>query len=277
MDIAGLTAFREVAVHGSITAAARSLRYTQSAVSRQIAALEESLGMPLFDRGPRGVRLTDGGSMLLEHAEAVLDRLTTARRNLSALQGLNCGRLRIGAFATAEAVLVPRAMAAFRAEHPGVELALSDGVSAAQVARLRAGELDVAVLNVHEGQSAGGAPGGAGGRDVDRGLDRGGGHADRRVPAIGLPAAGALRRAGVDGQAGARRGRSRRDAAAGARAGRGAPGRRGETPSRRTDPHDLRRDGRGHVRAAVGAAVPGPPGGERHAAAARPVGYASLT
>lgn len=154
MDIAGLTAFREVAVHGSITAAAKSLRYTQSAVSRQIAALEESLGVSLFDRGSRGVRLTGEGQVLLEHAEAVLARLETARRNLTALRGLNCGRLRIGAFATAEAVLVPRAMAAFHAAHPGVELSLSDGVSATQVARLRAGELDVAVLNVHEGQSA---------------------------------------------------------------------------------------------------------------------------
>lgn len=154
MDIAGLTAFREVAVHGSITAAAKSLRYTQSAVSRQIATLEESLAVPLFDRGSRGVRLTDEGRLLLGHAEAVLDRLETARRNLAAMRGLNCGRLRIGAFATAEAVLVPQAMAAFHAAHPDVELSLSDGMSAAQVARLRAGELDVAVLNVHEGQSA---------------------------------------------------------------------------------------------------------------------------
>ena len=154
MDIAGLTAFREVAVHGSITAAAKSLRYTQSAVSRQVAALEEALAAPLFDRGSRGVRLTEQGRLLLAHAEAVLDRLDTARRDLAALRELAGGRLRIGAFATAEAVLVPRAMAAFHAAHQGVELSLSDGVSAAQVARLRAGELDVAVLNVHSGQSA---------------------------------------------------------------------------------------------------------------------------
>ncbi|MGH3879477.1 MAG: LysR family transcriptional regulator [Actinophytocola sp.] len=154
MDIAGLTAFREVAVHGSITAAAKSLRYTQSAVSRQIAALEESLAAPLFDRGSRGVRLTDEGRLLLGHAQAVLDRLETARRDLAALRDLDGGRLRIGAFATAEAVLVPRAMAAFRAAHPRVELSLADGVSAAQVARLRADELDVAVLNLHSGQSA---------------------------------------------------------------------------------------------------------------------------
>ncbi|MGH3758817.1 LysR family transcriptional regulator [Actinophytocola sp.] len=153
MDIAGLTAFREVAVHGSITAAAKSLRYTQSAVSRQVAALEESLAVPLFDRGSRGVRLTDEGRLLLDHAHAVLDRLETARRDLATLRELDGGRLRIGAFATAEAVLVPRAMAAFRAAHPHVELSLSDGVTAAQVARLRAGELDVAVLNLHSGRS----------------------------------------------------------------------------------------------------------------------------
>lgn len=153
MDIAGLTTFREVARHGSFTAAAKSLRYTQSAVSRQVAALEEDVAAPLFDRGSRGVRLTDEGRCLLDHAEAVLDRLDTGRRDLATLRELDGGRLRVGAFATAEAVLVPRAMAAFRGAHPGVELSLSDGLSTTQAARLRAGELDVALLTVQSGQS----------------------------------------------------------------------------------------------------------------------------
>ncbi|WP_054045770.1 LysR family transcriptional regulator [Alloactinosynnema sp. L-07] len=146
MDIVRLSVFREVAVLGSFTAAARSLRYTQSAVSRQIAALEEDVAAVLFDRVPRGVRLTDEGRCLLGHADAVLDRLDAARRDLTALREVDTGRLRIGAFATAEAVLVPRAMAAFQAAHPRVELSLSDGLTAAHIGRLRAGELDVAVL-----------------------------------------------------------------------------------------------------------------------------------
>ncbi|MCT2584163.1 LysR family transcriptional regulator [Actinophytocola gossypii] len=154
VDVAHLTVFREVALRGSFTAAAAALRYTQSAVSRQIAALEEDVAATLFDRVPRGVRLTDEGRCLLGHADAVLDRLDAARRDLAALREVDSGRLRIGAFATAEAVLVPRAMAAFRAAHPRVELSLSDGLSATQEARLRAGELDVAVLSVPTGQTA---------------------------------------------------------------------------------------------------------------------------
>lgn len=153
MDVARLTVFREVALRGSFTAAARSLRYTQSAVSRQIAALEEDVAAVLFDRRSRGVRLTEEGTCLLGHAEAVLDRLDLARRDLAALREVETGRLRVGAFASAEAVLVPRAMAAFRAAHPGVELSLSDGLTATQLTRLRAGELDVAVVAVPRGRA----------------------------------------------------------------------------------------------------------------------------
>jgi DNA-binding transcriptional LysR family regulator len=121
-------------------------------VSRQIAALEESLAVPLFDRGSRGVRLTDEGRLLLDHAEAVLNRLDAARRDLAALRELAGGRLRIGAFATAAAVLVPRAMAAFLVAYPNVELSLTDALTPAHLARLRAGELDVAVVSVQSEQ-----------------------------------------------------------------------------------------------------------------------------
>lgn len=153
VDVTRLTVFRAVATLGSFTAAAKSLRYTQSAVSRQIAALEDDVAAALFDREARGVRLTEEGRVLLAHAEVVLDRLAAARRELSAVRDADGGRLRIGAFATAEAVLVPRAMVAFGRDFPRVELSLSDGLTAAHVARLRAGELDVAVLNVPKGQS----------------------------------------------------------------------------------------------------------------------------
>lgn len=146
MDTARLTVFREVATLGSFTAAAKSLRYTQSAVSRQIAVLEEGLGVALFGREARGVRLTEEGRTLLAHAEAVLDRLDVARQEIAALRNVDGGRLRIGAFPTAGAVLVPTAMVAFQRDFPNVELSLSDGLSPALAIRLRAGELDVVVL-----------------------------------------------------------------------------------------------------------------------------------
>jgi DNA-binding transcriptional LysR family regulator len=151
VDTVRLTVFREVATLGSFTAAAKSLRYTQSAVSRQIAALEEDVAAALFDREARGVRLTEEGRVLLAHAEAVLERLAAARRDLAAVRDSDGGRLRIGAFATSAAVLVPHAMAAFQRDFPNVELSLAEGLSAALTARLRAGELDVAVLAVPAG------------------------------------------------------------------------------------------------------------------------------
>jgi DNA-binding transcriptional LysR family regulator len=101
----------------------------------------------LFDRQARGVRLTEEGRVLLAHAEAVLDRLDAARRELAALRAVDGGRLRIGAFATAEATLVPNAMVAFRQDFPNVELSLSDVLSATLATRLRTGELDIAVVN----------------------------------------------------------------------------------------------------------------------------------
>src|SRR5256885_7056570 len=122
LDIVWLEVFREVARRGSFTAAALALSYTQSAVSRQIAALELDTGTTLFDRVPRGVRLTDEGRCLLDHAEVVLGRLDTARRDLAALRDLDTGRLRVGAFATADAALVPRALAAFHSQYPSVML-----------------------------------------------------------------------------------------------------------------------------------------------------------
>src|SRR5215212_5296530 len=128
METRLMRAFLEVARRGSITSAADALRYTQSAVSRNIAALEGEVGAPLFDRLPRrGVRLTDAGTALLPHAEAVLDRIDAAKREIAALGELDAGQLRVGAFPTANADLIPRALAAFRAQHPHVSPLLVEG------------------------------------------------------------------------------------------------------------------------------------------------------
>jgi DNA-binding transcriptional LysR family regulator len=153
MDTVWLEVFREVARRGSFTAAANALQYTQSAISRQIAALEQDTGTTLFDRVPRGVRLTDEGRCLLEHTEAMLGRLDTARRDLAALRDLDLGRLRIGAFATADAALVPRAMATFHARYPNVQLNLTESLTPAQVTQLRDGDLDIGVLSFPPGRS----------------------------------------------------------------------------------------------------------------------------
>lgn len=152
VQLESLEAFLAVARYGSITGAARALGFTQPAVSRQVATLEAQTGTRLFDRLARGVALTDEGRCLLPHAEAVAGRLAAARRDLDALRGLGAGRLRVGAFPTALAALVPRALAAFRSAHPDVALALAEGRTPALLEHLRSGDADVAVVSAPPGQ-----------------------------------------------------------------------------------------------------------------------------
>ena len=143
---AWLRVFAEVARTGSFTAAATALDYTQSAVSRQIASLEAEFGAPLFDRLARGVRLTEAGRGLLPHAEAALAQLDRARAELDALGRLEAGRLRVGAFATAAADLVPRVLRGFRAAHPRIAVTLEVDLTARLLRRLAEDRLDLAVV-----------------------------------------------------------------------------------------------------------------------------------
>ncbi|MFF7767873.1 LysR family transcriptional regulator [Streptomyces massasporeus] len=143
-----LRVFLEVARHGSFTVAARTLGWTQSAVSRQVASLEAALdGGPLFDRLPRGVALTEAGRLLVPYAETVTGALHDARRDLGVLREAAGGRLRFGAFATADAALVPHALALFRARHPRVRVVREEGFTPALLDRLTAGHLDLAVVS----------------------------------------------------------------------------------------------------------------------------------
>ncbi len=146
LDPARLRVFRAVVRHGSLSAAAEALSFTQPAVSRQIAALEREAGAQLLERTPRGIRLTEAGRVLLGHAEAILERMAAARAQVESVARLAGGRLRIGAFQTANTTVVPRAIAAFARDHPAVELSLMEAVSPKAIAAARAGEVDVAVV-----------------------------------------------------------------------------------------------------------------------------------
>jgi DNA-binding transcriptional LysR family regulator len=152
MDAAQLQTFVQVARRGSITAAADELGYTQSAVSRQVAALEASIGAPLFDRRARGVDLTAHGQLLLPHAESLLERLEATRRALRDLDQVAGGHVRVGAFPTANALLIPQSLAAFRRAHPEVALSLVEGSTHHQLARLDAGDIDIAVVSAFPDQ-----------------------------------------------------------------------------------------------------------------------------
>jgi DNA-binding transcriptional LysR family regulator len=156
LDVKRLRVLREVAERGSFSAAADSLAYTQSAVSQQIAALERESGAKLVDRSARGVRLTDAGRALVEHSDAILARLAAAEQELEDIAGLRGGRVRLATFPSAGATLVPPAIAEFSAAHPGVELSLIEAEPEESLPRLKAGELDVALVLEHSAPGTGG-------------------------------------------------------------------------------------------------------------------------
>jgi DNA-binding transcriptional LysR family regulator len=138
----GLRVLREVAQAGSFSAAARSLGYTQSAISRQVAALEAIAGRRLFERGRHGVTLTTAGTRLLTSAIRVIDELDGARIELAGEQTA-VAHVRLGAFAAAAAGLVPKALAPLPA---GLKVSLREGTTLALTRAVRAGTLDLAVV-----------------------------------------------------------------------------------------------------------------------------------
>jgi DNA-binding transcriptional LysR family regulator len=145
-DVKQLRVLKAVAEHGSFSAAADALAYTQPAISQQIAALEKRAGTTLVDRGSRGVRLTDAGQALVEHAEVVIARLAAAEAELEAIAGIRGGRVRLASFPTAGASLLPPAVAEFSARHPDVELSFVEREPEEAAQMLRAAELEIAIL-----------------------------------------------------------------------------------------------------------------------------------
>ena len=145
LDVRRMRVLREVAAKGSFSAAAESLAYTQSAVSQQIATLERETGARLVERGPRGIALTDAGRALVVHTDAILARLADAEAELEAIAGLRGGRVRMLAFSSVGATLMPTAISRFRAAHPAVELHLNPADTDDAIALLRAGDADIAI------------------------------------------------------------------------------------------------------------------------------------
>lgn len=145
VSLTALRVFRAVAEQGTFTAAAGSLGYTQSAVSRQIAAIERAAGAELLERRRDGVRLTAAGRVVMRRATVVLDEIEATARELSGLPD-QAATVRLGWFPSAGAVLVPRALAALRRTHPGLEVVGREGGTPALVRALRAGSLDLALL-----------------------------------------------------------------------------------------------------------------------------------
>lgn len=142
--LVGLRVVLECARHGSFSDAAARLGYTQSAVSRQVALMEQAAGRPLFSRLARGVAPTEAGRLVVRHAAAVLGEVDATRQALLALD-TRPDRVRVGAFSTAMAALVPRAIA-----RRDPRASPREGLSAGLLGAVARGRLDVAVVTAGE-------------------------------------------------------------------------------------------------------------------------------
>ncbi|MCX4865054.1 LysR family transcriptional regulator [Streptomyces sp. NBC_00257] len=140
-----LRVLRAVAATGSFSAAARELGCTQPAVSQQMKALEASAGTTLLIRTGREMRLTQAGEALVRHASGILAGLTAAEEEVAAIAGLRAGRVRLVSFPSGSSTLVPGALAALRAAHPGTRVSLVEAEPPRSVEMLREGDCDIAL------------------------------------------------------------------------------------------------------------------------------------
>ncbi|WP_035851559.1 LysR family transcriptional regulator [Kitasatospora azatica] len=154
LDSRHIRTFHEVVNTGSYTAAARSLGYTQPAVTQQIRALEREAGVPLFARDGRRMRLTEAGETLARHAGVILGNLGAAQQQLQALARLRAGRVRLCAFPSANATLVPETMARLLNDHPEVRVELLEAEPPDSLNKLLAGECDIALAFSYPGLRA---------------------------------------------------------------------------------------------------------------------------
>jgi DNA-binding transcriptional LysR family regulator len=145
LDVRRLRLLRDLAHLGTIAAVAQAHRYTPSAVSQQLAALQREAGVPLLAHTGRSVRLTAAGHALVDHTETILASLEAADATLAEARTGLSGVIRIGAFPSAVRTLLPAALVALAREHPALELMVSELDPIAMPCALRDGTLDVAL------------------------------------------------------------------------------------------------------------------------------------
>ena len=144
----------EIAQSGSYSAAARRLGYTQPAVSQQMRALERTAGTPLVTRVGRRMRLTEAGEALARRAEGILSSVAAAEDEVAGIAGLRAGRVRLVAFPSGSATLVPAAIARLTGAHPGIRVSLTEAEPPEAMRALRAGEADIALTFAYGGDDA---------------------------------------------------------------------------------------------------------------------------
>ncbi|MER7444966.1 LysR family transcriptional regulator [Micromonospora avicenniae] len=150
-DSRHIRTFHEVVRTRSYSAAAQALGYTQPAISQQMKALEREVGTPLFTRVGRRLRLTEAGETLARHTQTILGSMSIAREQMAAIARLRTGLVRVCAFPSANATLVPEAMALLAVEHPGIRVELLEDEPPDSLRRVVQGESDVTLAFTYPG------------------------------------------------------------------------------------------------------------------------------
>ncbi|MGW6129174.1 LysR family transcriptional regulator [Cellulomonas sp. NPDC055163] len=151
LDVQALRLMRAIADHGSLTAAAAAIGSSQPAVSQHVRRLERRLGTALLERAGRGVRLTEAGRVLAHHGATVTAAVGAAAAEVQSLTTLRSGRVRLVAFPSATATIVPRALADLRERHPGLVVTLDEAEPPQALEALRTAACDVALAFAYPG------------------------------------------------------------------------------------------------------------------------------
>jgi DNA-binding transcriptional LysR family regulator len=146
LNLERLRVLHAVSGTGSVRGAARTLHVTTSAISQQLKVLEREVGQILVERQGRGIRLTDAGSVLAEHAGRLLAQVERVEADLAGRRGAVVGELRLAAFATAARGLVPPVLKALREKYPGLHLRLAELEPLDAIPALCRADLDLAIV-----------------------------------------------------------------------------------------------------------------------------------
>lgn len=154
LDLRRLVLLREVHLRGSITAAARALSYTHSAVSQHLALLEREAGVPLLEKVGRGVRLTPAAEELVHHTDDILRILERAETDLAASDSQVRGTLRLAAFTTISRYTVPQVIAALGRQYPALDVRFQQVEPEQGLLLLSSRRVDVVVADSYPGTAA---------------------------------------------------------------------------------------------------------------------------
>src|SRR6266536_4603655 len=150
IELRRLRLLRELEARGTITAVAQALSFTPSAVSQQLARLEQETGVALLEKVGRSVRLTDAGRTLAAHADRILASIDAAEADLAAQNAVVRGRLRVGTFQSAGLALLTPALELLAADYPALDIEVIEADPEETMPALLLGDFDLVFADDYE-------------------------------------------------------------------------------------------------------------------------------